>query len=182
MRGAREARRLVQRAMTLTLAEQPTSAKDLASRLENAKSILQGLSGPSSSHLDAPSAYRDKLASAKHRRFKQREMDYADARRLEAQAALGFEDSAYGREMSSKAKLALRRPVNKEDFKGPTRAREGVRPGTAPRLGQHGLVSEHQLYLSEQKSRRPSTAVGPRSPWVGVSRCVAWFVSWAPGC
>jgi len=47
-------------------------ARDLASRLDAAQSILAGLSLATVSTLDAPSIYRDKLAASKHRRFRQR--------------------------------------------------------------------------------------------------------------
>ena len=59
-------------------------ARDLASRLDAAQSILAGLSLATVSTLDAPSIYRDKLAASKHRRFRQRMQDMVEVRRHEA--------------------------------------------------------------------------------------------------
>ena len=60
-------------------------SRDLVSRLDAAESILAAyLPGASVSTLEAPSVYRDRLASSKHRRFRQRMAEQEELRRREA--------------------------------------------------------------------------------------------------
>lgn len=140
----------------MTLYPSPQPVRDLGSRMANAKVILKGMSGEAVRALEAPGeSYRDKLASAKYRRFKRSQKGRKEARRLEALAA--SRDARDDLFAGSGATVITLGPKTQSSLELIRRAEYVVDPSDPL-----GLKAEQRRRRSRSPSKRPATAAERR--------------------